>query len=134
MIDIHSYPDNKPGYAITHEDGSKRWLDNKGYMAIAKRLGKPLMIGELGLHAVPRTDKGVWNETPDYFESYDDAKAAKSWMVKTLNEVIETGVPLSYWWCYQSDRPMVKTIPSRSILTGTAIRNSLPVSRRPTGS
>jgi hypothetical protein len=102
VIDIHSYPDNKSGYAIT-ENGNKLWLDNKGYMRIAKRLGKPLMIGELGLHAVAKTDKKIWDETPDYFESYDDAKAAKPWLVKTLNDVIEAGVPLSYWWCYQSD-------------------------------
>ena len=103
VIDIHSYPDNKPGYAITGVDGNKKWLDNKGYMTIAKRLGKPLIIGELGLHAIARTDKKVWDETPDYFESYDDTKAAKPWVAKTLNDVIEAGVPLSYWWCYQSD-------------------------------
>ena len=29
VIDIHSYPNNKPGYAITGEDGRKMWLDNK---------------------------------------------------------------------------------------------------------
>jgi hypothetical protein len=105
LIDIHSYPDNKPGYAITGGDGHRMWLDNKGYMTIAKRLGKPLMIGELGLHAFAKTDRKTWDETPDYFESYDDTKAAKPWVVKTLNDVIEAGVPLSYWWCYQSDNP-----------------------------
>jgi hypothetical protein len=104
VIDIHSYPDNQPGYAISGEDGKRMWLDNKGYMTIAKRLGKPLIIGELGLHATARTDKEVWQQTPDYFESYDDAKAAKPWVEKTLNDVIEAGVPLTYWWCYQSDR------------------------------
>jgi hypothetical protein len=81
------------------------WLDNKGYMKIAARLGKPLVIGELGLHAIAKTDKKIWNETPDYFESYDDAKASKPWVVKTLNDVIEAGIPISYWWCYQSDDP-----------------------------
>jgi hypothetical protein len=105
VIDIHSYPDNNPGYAIRDDAGGKMWLDNKGYMAMAKRLDKPLMIGELGLHAVARTDKKVWEQTPDYFESYDDQKAAQPWLVKTLNDVIEAGVPLSYWWCYQSDDP-----------------------------
>jgi hypothetical protein len=105
IIDIHSYPDNKPGYAVIDERGNKMWLDNSGYMAIAKRLGKPLMIGEIGLHAVARTDRKVWDETPDYFESYDDAAAAKPWVMKTLNSVIEADVPLSYWWCYQSDNP-----------------------------
>jgi len=105
VIDIHSYPDNKPGYAILDDDGKKMWLDNKGYATIAKRLGKPLMIGELGLHAIARTDKKLWDETADYFESFDDTKAAKPWVVKTLNDVIDAGVPLTYWWCYQSDNP-----------------------------
>ena len=105
VIDIHSYPDNNPGYAIVREDGTRMWLDDEGYMTIAKRLGKPLIIGELGLHAIPRSEKKVWEESPDYFESYDDTLAAKPWVVKTLNHVVEAGVPLSYWWCYQSDDP-----------------------------
>ena len=105
MIDVHSYPNNKPGYAILDDDGKKMWLDNKGYAIIAERLAKPLMIGELGLHAIARTDKKLWDETSDYFESFDDTKAAKPWVVKTLNDVIDAGVPLTYWWCYQSDRP-----------------------------
>jgi hypothetical protein len=113
VIDIHSYPDNKPGYAIMGDDGNKMWLDNKGYMTMAKRVGKPLIIGELGLHAIAKTDKKVWTETPDYFESYDDTKAAKPWLVKTLNDVIEAGVPLSYWWCYQSDNPGEQNNPQR---------------------
>lgn len=104
VIDIHSYPNNKPGFNIMGEDGRPMWLDNKGYMTFARRLGKPLMIGELGLHAKPRTDKALWSETPHYFESYDDTAAVKPWLVKTLNDVIDAGVPLTYWWCYQSDR------------------------------
>ena len=106
VIDIHSYPNNKPGYAILGEDGKEMFLDNRGYMAIAGRLGKPLMIGELGLHATAKTEKKVWEETPDYFESYDDLAAAKPWVEKTLDAAVEAGVPLSYWWCYQSDRPV----------------------------
>jgi hypothetical protein len=103
VVDIHSYPNNKPGYLITGGDGKEMWLENKDYMTMAKRLGKPLMIGELGLQAIAKTDKKVWSETPDYFESFDDTAAAKPWVVKTLNDVIEAGVPLTYWWCYQSD-------------------------------
>ena len=104
VIDIHTYPNTKPGYAIMGNDGSKMWLDNQGYMTIAKRLRKPLIIGELGLQAIARTDKKVWEETPNYFESYADTQAATPWVVKTLNDVVDAGVPLSYWWCYQSDR------------------------------
>jgi hypothetical protein len=104
VVDIHSYPNNQPGYAIAGEDGKPIWLNNQGYMTMARRLGKPLMIGELGLHAKPKTDKKTWDATPDYFESFDDTAAAKPWVVKTLNDVVEAGIPLTYWWCYQSDR------------------------------
>lgn len=105
VIDIHSYPDNNPGYSIVREDGARMWLDDEGYMNIARRLSKPLIIGELGLHAIPKSEKKVWEESPDYFESYADTPAAKPWVVKTLNRVVEAEVPLSYWWCYQSDDP-----------------------------
>ena len=75
------------------------------------------MIGELGLHAVPKTEQEVWDETPDYFESYEDEAAAKPWVEKTLNNVIDAGIQLSYWWCYQSDRPMDQENPQRFDLT-----------------
>lgn len=106
VIDIHSYPNNRSGYVIMGDDGKETLLDHKGYMKIVARLGIPLMIGELGMHAAPKTDKKVWDATPDYFESYDDTAAARPWVEKTLNSVIDAGVQLSYWWCYQSDRPM----------------------------
>ncbi|HLH53476.1 MAG TPA: hypothetical protein VKY92_07660 [Verrucomicrobiae bacterium] len=105
VIDIHSYPDNHPGYALAAKNGGREWLDDKGYKEIAARLRKPLMIGELGLHAYAKSDTNIWNETPAYFESYDDWHAAKPWVEKTLNDVIAAGIPLAYWWCYQSDNP-----------------------------
>ncbi|HYQ92711.1 MAG TPA: hypothetical protein VES89_11725, partial [Candidatus Competibacteraceae bacterium] len=95
------------------EDGKKMWLDDKGYMTIAKRLGKPLMIGELGLHAIAKTNRQIWDETPDYFESYDNIEAAKPWVVRVLDSVVEAGVPLMYWWCYQSDQVGDQTNPQR---------------------
>jgi hypothetical protein len=113
VIDIHSYPDNLPGYAILGGEGKKTWLDDQGYMSFAKRLGKPLMVGELGLHAIPRSNKKVWNVTPDYFESYIDTAAAKPWVIKTLDQIVEAAVPLTYWWCYQSDRPDDQKDPQR---------------------
>ena len=64
------------------------------------------MIGELGVLPAARSEQEVWTETPDYFESYADVAAAKPWVEKTLNDVIDAGVQLSYWWCYQSDRPI----------------------------
>lgn len=104
VVDIHSYPDNHPGYGVLGNDGRKAWLDDRGYMEFARRLGKPLMIGEVGLHAIAKSDRKIWGETPDYFESYGDEKAARPWVQRTLDGIIEAGVPLSYWWCYQSDR------------------------------
>jgi hypothetical protein len=106
VIDIHSYTENKSGYAMMGDDGKETLLDHKGYMKIAARLGKPLMIGELGMKAAPKTNKKIWDATPDYFESYDDTAAAKPWVEKLLKSVVDAGVQLSYWWCYQSDRPM----------------------------
>ena len=104
VIDIHYYPNHQPGQLITDAQGKAVWLDNKGYMAIAKRLGKPLMIGELGLHAAKKTESKVWQEAPGYFESFDDTAAAKPWVMKTLQGAVDSGVTLAYWWCYQSDR------------------------------
>jgi hypothetical protein len=113
VIDIHSYPNNKPGYLITDEDGQDMWLDNKGYMTIALNLGKPLMIGELGLQPAPRSDNELWRVTPDYFESYRDTQTAKPWLLKALNDVVAAGVPLTYWWCYQADRSDDQNNPQR---------------------
>jgi sugar phosphate isomerase/epimerase len=113
VIDIHSYPNNHPGYAITDESGRAVWLDDRGYMTFAERLGKPLMIGELGLQAQAKSETKVWAETPNYFDSYSKTAAAKPWVVKTLNDVVEAGVPLSYWWCYQSDRAADQANPQR---------------------
>jgi len=75
------------------------------------------MIGELGLHAAAKSKKKIWSETPDYFESYADAAAARPWVEKSLNSVIDAGVQLSYWWCYQSDRAMDQKNPQRFDLT-----------------
>jgi hypothetical protein len=117
VIDVHSYMNSKPGYIIADGAGGETFLDYRGWMEIARRIGKPLMIGELGLEPKPKTDRKVWDETPDYFESYSDRAAAKPWVEKTLNGVIDAGVQLSYWWCYQSDRPMDQNNQQRFDLT-----------------
>lgn len=117
VIDVHSYMNSKPGYIIADGAGGETFLDYRGWMEIARRIGKPLMIGEIGLEPKPKTDGKVWAETPDYFERYSDTAAAKPWVEKTLNGVIDAGVQLSYWWCYQSDRPMDQNNPQRFDLT-----------------
>ena len=113
VVDIHFYPNNKPGVVIRGQDGKEKFLLNKDYMWIAEGIGKPLMIGELGLSAAPKSDQSIWGDTPDYFESYADTKAALPWVEKTLNAVVEAGIPLTYWWSYQSDRPMDQDQPQR---------------------
>lgn len=117
VMDVHSYMNNKPGYVISDGAGGEALLGNKEWMQIAQRLGKPLMIGELGLHATAKGDAKIWKEAPDYFESYTDTAAARPWVEKALNSVVEAGVPLAYWWCYQSDRPMDQRDPQRFDLT-----------------
>jgi hypothetical protein len=117
VIDVHSYMNNRRGYVISDGAGGEALLGNKEWMGIAGRLGKPLMIGELGLHAAPQGDTKVWQESPDYFGSYADAAAALPWVEKALDSVIEAGIPLAYWWCYQSDRPMDQHDPQRFDLT-----------------
>lgn len=120
VIDVHSYANNKPAYEISDGKGGKAWIGPPQWMDIARKINKPLMIGELGLHAAAKGSKDkkrIWQETPNYFESYSDAAAAKPWVEKTLNTVIDSGVQLSYWWCYQSDRPMDQKNPQRFDLT-----------------
>ena len=117
VIDVHSYMNNKQGYVISDGAGGETLLGNKEWMQIAQRLGKPVMIGELGLHATAKGESKIWKESPDYFESYSDTAAVKPWVEKALNSVVEAGVPLSYWWCYQSDRPMDQKDPQRFDLT-----------------
>ena len=117
VIDVHSYMNNKQGYVISDGAGGESLLGNKEWIRIAQRFGKPLMIGELGLHATAKKEAKIWKESPGYFESYTDTAAAKPWVEKALNSVVEAGVPLSYWWCYQSDRPMDQKDPQRFDLT-----------------
>lgn len=117
VIDVHSYMNNKPGYVIADGQGGEASMDFRGWMTIAKRIGKPLMIGELGLQPAARTNKDIWDETPDYFESYGDVDGAKPWLEKTLDGVIDAGVQLAYWWCYQSDRLIDQNNPQRFDLT-----------------
>ena len=108
---------HKPAYEISDGKGGKAWIGPQQWMKIARCVGKPLMIGEFGALPQSKSKVKIWKETPDYFESYADLEAAKPWVEKTLNDVIDSGVQLSYWWCYQSDRPMDKKNPQRLDLT-----------------
>jgi len=117
VIDVHSYMNNKPGYVISDGVGGEAFLGPEEWMQIGRRINKPLMIGELGLHAAAKGKEKIWEETPDYFESFADTAAAKPWVQKTLDRVIDARIQLAYWWCYQSDRPIDQNDPQRFDLT-----------------
>lgn len=117
VIDVHSYANHKPAYVISDVKGGIAWIGPPQWMDIAKGIGKPLMMGEFGVLPFAKSQEKIWQETPDYFESYADLEAAKPWVEKTLNDAIAAGVQLSYWWCYQSDRPVEQGNPQRYDLT-----------------
>lgn len=106
VVDIHFYADNKGGVRIAGPDGREKIIAMADYMNYAARLKKPLMVGELGCSAFPPENKQVWVETPGYPTSFTDARTALPWINKVLNDVVNAGVQLSYWWSYQSDREM----------------------------
>jgi sugar phosphate isomerase/epimerase len=85
VMDIHFYPNNQPGQIIRGDNAKETILDCKGYMTIAGQIGKPLMIGELGLAPAARTDTKTWAATTDYFESYANTAAALPWVKRTLD-------------------------------------------------
>ena len=113
VFDIHYYPETKRGDVIMGVDGKPAYLNAKGYIKMAKRIGKPLMIGEFGFCPVAKSDEKKWKAEPDYFESFADTAAAKPWVQVALNSVVNSGVQLAYWWSYQSDRPNDQTNPQR---------------------
>ena len=113
VIDIHSYPNNRPGRTIMGHNGKPALLDDKGVVTIAKRIGKPLMIGELGVIPAAKSDATTWAATPDYFETFADAERALPWVKRTLDNAVEAGVQLAYWWSYQADRELDQRNPQR---------------------
>ena len=88
VISIHYYDDG-----MTAAGGE---LGNAGNLRMFKRIadeiGKPLLVGEIGLHAkVPR----FW-----------DKPEAISLLRKTLPVVVELKIPLTLYWTYADDRAM----------------------------
>lgn len=102
-MDIHHYPNNRPsgGYPIKGPDGKEQILDIYGYQKIAAQLERPLMIGELAVMPMP---KDTWDKNSNYFESLQDASAAKPWVQRGIDQVVDAGVSLSYWWTYHCER------------------------------
>lgn len=106
VIDIHYYLDIKPGLAIATAGGRERIIGLADYLAMARQVDKPLIVGEIAPSTIPESDEKFWKENPNYFKSYFEPKTALPWVNRILDEVVNSGVPLTYWWAYQSDRPV----------------------------
>ncbi|MDR3707519.1 MAG: cellulase family glycosylhydrolase [Capsulimonadaceae bacterium] len=122
VLDIHYYTNNHcVNEMVEGADGKKVPMDIGQYMAAAKRIGKPLMIGETGSSETARDDnpknKQVYAETPDYHDSYWDPNAAK-WVKILCDQIVDAGPQLTYWWEYSSNRPVDQKAPSFDIKKG----------------
>ena len=105
VMDVHLYPNHHPSYYLSNGRGGKEALETKDYMKLASYVKMPLIVGEFGLQPA-KSDSKVWDEEPDYFETNKDVAAATPWFERDLNNIIDAGVQLSYWWTYSSDREM----------------------------
>ncbi|MCE5198975.1 MAG: cellulase family glycosylhydrolase [Armatimonadota bacterium] len=106
IIDIHYYPGPKWGDMVIGEDGKETAMSLRRYMNMAKMLNKPLYVGECGTSPLAKDDpnnKQIFEETPDYLDSYQDPIAQK-WVQRMLDEIVDSGVQLSHWWEYSSNR------------------------------
>ena len=109
VIDIHYYTNNKGVHAMVKDlSGQDVSMDIDRYMQAASRIGKPLMLGETGSAPVARTDKPadkkIYEETPDYHDSYIDPNATK-WVKILCDEIVAAGPQITYWWVYSFDAP-----------------------------
>jgi len=122
VIDIH-YGLNYQGVAepVKGPDGKEASMNVARYVEAAKRIGKPLMLGEVAIQLVARDDtaasKKTYQETPDAVGSYWDPNAAK-WVKAVCDEIVDAGPQLVFWWTYSSDRPQDQTEPSFFIKKG----------------
>ena len=103
VVDSHYYELKVGGVKLAPgPDGKDVMMTPASFMQIVLALGKAPIIGEYG--TLP---SGWVNEKtdPDWFQGYDDANAIE-WVQKGLNELVDAKVPITYWWAYQSDRPV----------------------------
>jgi hypothetical protein len=111
IIDIHWYANEKTGYTIKDNNGGSMIIGLKEYMDFSKKIGKPLMIGEMGI--LPQSGiKG-------YFENNDDVEGARPYYQRQLDEIVNSGVQLTYWWQYGSDRLQDEGVGALTLRKGT---------------
>jgi hypothetical protein len=76
------------------------------YVEVMRGLGKGLIFGEYAPLPAGWSDNGKPKEAEaDWFKGYDDPNA-KKWVQRAVDDVVKAGVPLVYFWCYRSDRPL----------------------------
>ena len=122
VIDIHYGIDNHGnGEPIAGPGGKSAFMNVAQYVEAARRIGKPLMLGEASCPSIANDDnpehKKIYAETPDSMDSYWNPNAPK-WVKMLCDQIVEAGPQLVYWWCYSSDRPVDRNIPSFNIKKG----------------
>jgi len=119
VLDIHYYTNNHD--ICTCGDGQEIPMNLATYMESASRIERPLMIGEVGGSMVARDNnpenRKIYEETPDYYDSYWDPNSVK-WVKSLCDEIVDSGTQLTYWWCYSSDRREEQTAPSFDVKKG----------------
>ena len=72
------------------------------YNDLALRMGKPLYIGEYGIIGYPKTRTDVWEKNPGWIVNFNDENTG-ALMKRSLDILVEKGVPLTHWFAYKSD-------------------------------
>jgi len=116
VMDIHYYAVPTDGYLIQDGNGFPVLLNLKSYMEIARKIGKPMILGEYG--ALPHGDNPDGENAgkrlrPGWFESFEEKELASRWVQKAVDDLVDARVPITYWWCYQSDRKVEQNQPGR---------------------
>jgi len=109
VIDIHYYTNNKNiNETIQGANGEALPMNIQRCMEAVRPIGKPVMIGELGITLTARDNdpknKKIYEETPDFIASVQDPNAPK-WIKILCDEIVAGGPQLVYWWEYSSNRP-----------------------------
>jgi len=122
VVDVHYYTNNKcVSTMVKGPNGQDVSMNIAQYLAAAKRMRKPLMLGEAGPSITANDDnpahKKVYEETPDYLDSYWNPSAAK-WVKILCDEIVDSGPQLVFWWEYSSDRARDQIVPTFDIRKG----------------
>lgn len=106
VIDTHYYAVRAGGYELAPDRaGPPVMMTPNRYLQIGRELGKGLIFGEYGALPSGWRDKGLVKQADaDWFNGYNDPNA-KKWIQHAVDDVVTAGVPLVYFWAYQSDRP-----------------------------